>query len=90
MEDPMSRLSANGSLVDRPATSYRVGQRVFGRHGATLEYFDGHVVATDKDCLFPYTVEVGLDEPIRVLETEIESDLPAPGLTWDELVDWLV
>jgi hypothetical protein len=74
----------------RPVTGYLPGQRVFGRHGATLEYFHGRVVAVEPDHVFPYTVELGAGELIQVVGHEIESDLPAPGVGWEELVDWLL
>jgi hypothetical protein len=48
------------------------------------------VVAVELEHLFPYTVDLGQGEPIRVLGMEIESDLPTPGATWEELVDWLL
>lgn len=69
---------------------YLPGQRVFGRHGATLEYFHGRVIADEPEAVFPYTVEVGEGALIWVVGHEIESDLPVPGVGWEELVDWLL
>lgn len=70
-------------------TAYQVGQRVFGRHGATLDYFAGAVVAVEPDEVYPYTVDLGDGNVVRVLAREIESDLPEPGLSLDAMVDWL-
>jgi hypothetical protein len=70
-------------------TVYRVGQRVFGRHGATQEYFSGYVLTFAPGQVFPYVLDVGRREPIHVLGSEIQSDLPSPGATTDDIMAWL-
>jgi hypothetical protein len=69
--------------------NYSLGQRVFGRHGATKEYFHGHVVAIEPDHAYPYSVGVGEDEVLRILDREIECDLPPVGSTSEEIIAWL-
>lgn len=83
-------LSAEAPATDPvPERGYAVGQRVFGRHSATQDYFAGRVVAVDHDDPFPYLVDVGGSEPLHVLASELQSDLPGPGATADDLIEWL-
>lgn len=70
---------------------YQVGQRVFGRHGATHEYFTGYVLAFHPDQVFPFLIDVGrAKKPIHVLSSELQSDLPAHAANADDIIQWLL
>ena len=85
-------------MIDHGATTrvqpdsecaYRVGQRVFGRHGLSREYFSGYVVSVDPQRVFPYEVDLSGSTVVFVLDSEIESDLPEAGASDDDLFEWL-
>lgn len=90
MSETVTDPAARTSTQECSTHTFHVGQRVFGRHGATGEYFAGYVVSVDPGQPFPYVVDLGGREPVHLLDHEIQSDLPAPGATHEDILEWLV